>query len=47
MNYRDLSQKYGFPLAKKSYEHCVDKESRVHENEEVKILWDFTIQTER
>ena len=47
MIHRDLSQKYGFPFAEKSYEHYVDKESRVLENKEVKILWDFTIQTER
>ena len=25
----------------------IDKENRVLENEEVKILWDFTIQTEK
>ena len=29
------------------YEHYVNKESRVLENEEVKILQDFTIQTGR
>ena len=37
----------GFQYAEKSYNHHVDKESRVLENDEVKILWDFTIQTER
>ena len=47
MIHRDLSQKYGFPSAGKSYKHYVEKESRVLENKEVKILWDFTIKTER
>ena len=40
------SQKYGFPTTAKSYEHFVDKEMAVLENEEVKLLWDFSIQTE-
>ena len=32
---------------RKKYNHDIDKESRVLENEEVKILWDFTIHTEK
>ena len=44
---RDLCKKYGFEYAEKSYNHHIDKESRVLENDEVKILWDFTIQTEK
>ena len=38
--------KYGFPTTAKSYEHFIDKEMAVLENEEVKLLWDFSIQTE-
>jgi hypothetical protein len=45
--YRDLCKKYGFEYAGKSYNHHIDKESRVLENNEMKILWDFTIQTEK
>ena len=41
-----MCQKYGFPTAAKSYEHFVDKEMSVLENEKVKLLWDFSIQTE-
>ena len=43
---RQMCQKYGFPTAAKSYENFVDKEMSVLENEKVKILWDFSIQTE-
>ena len=39
-------QKYGFPTTAKSYEHFIDKEMTVLENEEIKLLWDFSIQTE-
>ena len=39
-------QKYGFPATAKSYEHFIDKEMTVLENEEIKLLWDFSIQTE-
>ena len=45
--HRELCKKHGFEYAEKSYNHNIDKESRVLENEEVKILWDFTIQTEK
>ena len=41
-----MCQKYGFPTAARSYEHFVDKEMSVLENEKVKLLWDFSIQTE-
>ena len=40
-----MCQKYGFPTTAKSYEHFVDKEMAVLENEKVKLLWDFSIQT--
>jgi hypothetical protein len=42
--HRDLCNKHGFEHAEKS---VVGKESRVLENDEVNILWDFTIQTEK
>ena len=41
-----MCQTYGFPSTAKSYEHFVDKEMAVLENEKVKLLWDFSIQTE-
>ena len=41
-----MCQIYGFPTTGKSYEHFVDKEIVVLENEKVKLLWDFSIQTE-
>ncbi|XP_065055325.1 uncharacterized protein LOC135683870 [Rhopilema esculentum] len=41
-----MCQKYGFLTTAKSYEHFVDKEMAVLENKEVKLLWDFSIQTE-
>ena len=41
-----LCQKYGFPTTAKSFEHFVHKEMTVLENEEIKLLWDFSIQTE-
>ena len=41
-----MCQTYGFPTTAKSYELFVDKEMAVLENEKVKLLWDFSIQTE-
>ena len=41
-----LCQQYGFPCTEKSYEHVITKEMRVLENDEVKVLWDFPIQTD-
>jgi hypothetical protein len=35
--HRDLCKKYGFEYVEKSYNHHIDKESRVLENDEVKI----------
>ena len=45
--HRELCKKHGFEYVEKSDNHQVDKESRALENEEVKILGDFTIQTEK
>ncbi|CAB4011202.1 Hypothetical predicted protein [Paramuricea clavata] len=45
--HRDLCKKYVFEYAEKCCNHHIDKESRVLENDEVNILWDFTIQTEK
>ena len=42
-----LSKKYGFQCGEKSYQHFVSKDNSVLENDEVKILWDFSIQTEQ
>jgi hypothetical protein len=39
-----LSQKYGFDVCEKWYQH---NPSAVIENDSAKILWDFTIQTDR
>ena len=39
-----LCRKYGLEVSKKWYQHKVDS---VVENERVKILWDFNIQTDR
>ena len=36
---------YGFETHEKYYERFVEKEMRVFENDRVKILWDFSIQT--
>ena len=41
-----MCQKYGFPTTAKIYEHFVDKEMAVLENDKVKLLWEFSIQTE-
>ena len=38
---------YGFEYEEKTYDNQIDKESRVLENDKGKILWDFTIQTEK
>ena len=35
-----------FPHTEKSYEHSIDQDKKVLENEGVKLLWDFSIQTE-
>ncbi|CAB3999177.1 Hypothetical predicted protein [Paramuricea clavata] len=35
--HRNLCKKYGFEYAEKSYNHHIDKESRVLENDEVKV----------
>lgn len=45
--HRDLCNNYGFEYAEKTYNHRIDKESRVLEKDKVKILWDFTTQTEK
>jgi hypothetical protein len=37
---------YGFDHAEKSYNHFVDKNNRVLENDSIKLLWDFSIQTQ-
>ena len=42
----NMCKKYGFTCPDKSYEHFIGKESKVLENDEVKLLWDFPIQTE-
>ena len=39
-----LEKKYGLPHAKKWYDH---KAEAVSENEDVKLFWDFTIQTDK
>ena len=43
----ELCKKYGFPNPENSYMHQVDRAIRVLENNEAKLLWDFSIQTER
>ena len=43
----DICQKNGFECGDKSYEHVVDSEKKVLENEDVKVLWDFPIQTDK
>ena len=40
-------QEIWLQLLWKSYEHFVEKDTRILENEDAKILWDFSIQTER
>ena len=37
---------YGFEMHEKYYEHFFEKEMRVLKNDWIKILWDFSIQTE-
>ena len=41
-----MCREYGFPHTEKSYEHSIDKDKKVLENEGVKLLGDFSIQTE-
>ena len=41
-----MCTEYGFPHTGKSYEHSIDKDKKVLENEGVKLWWDFSIQTE-
>ena len=41
-----LCHKFGFPCGSKNYEHIVDNTIAVLENEAVKLLLDFSIQTE-
>ena len=38
-----MCQRFGFPFANKWYDHTPE---RVLQNEDVKILWDFSIQTD-
>ena len=37
---------YGFKMLKKYYEHFTEKEMRLLENDNVKIMWDVSVQTE-
>ena len=39
-------REYGFPHTEKSYDHSIDQDKKVLENEGVKLMWDFSIQTE-
>ena len=39
-----MCKEYGVECSDKLYEHCPKS---IEENEEVKLLWDFTIQTDR
>ena len=39
-----MCKRYGFECSNKWYEHSPKS---IEENEEVKLLWDFTIQTDR
>ena len=41
-----LCKKFGFECDDKYYNHIVTRENRVLENDEVLLLWDFSIQTE-
>ena len=43
----DICKKNGFECGDKSYEHVVDSEKKVLENEDVNVLWDFPIQTDK
>ena len=40
-----LCKQYGFPCGERSYQHSMTNEMKVLENYEVKVLWDFPIQT--
>ena len=46
-NYSKYCKKFGFACTEKSYEHFVEANMKVLENNEVKLLWDVSIQTER
>ena len=41
-----LCKTYGFEIHVEYYEHFVENKMRVLENDRVKILWDFSIQTD-
>ena len=43
----DICKKNGFECGDKSYESVVDHEKKVMENEDVKVLWDYPIQTDK
>ena len=43
MRHWELCKRFSFPHMEKWFEHCPEK---VLEDEEVKVLWDFTIQTD-
>ena len=38
-----LWKKFGFSFCGKGYEHFLEKEAKVLENEDAKIRWDFSI----
>ena len=40
-------KKFGFACTEKYHEHFVETKMKVLENDEVKLLWDFSIQTEK
>ena len=42
-----LCRKYGIECVSKSYNHKIPRDQRAIENDKVKILWDFLIQTDR
>ena len=46
MLYWHWCKTYGFETHEKYHDHFIEKEMRVLENDRVKILWDFSIQTE-
>ena len=39
-------KKFGFACTEKYYEHFVETKMKVLENDEVKLLWDFSVQAE-
>lgn len=40
-------KKFGFACTEKYYEHFVETKMNVPENDKVKLLWGFSIQTEK